>query len=75
MSSVPTVKHANFTILPGHGGSMLPGRATVAYSCVSGYELENPDNNIVECEYGNDDQNRTAFWTGQEKIQCVESKF
>lgn len=64
------VQHANFTILPGHGGN-----ATVAYSCVSGYELENPDNNIVECEYGNDDQIRTAFWTGQEKIRCVKSKF
>ena len=51
MSAIPVVKHANITILPERDGLKLPGNTTAAYSCLSGYELENPDNNIAKCEY------------------------
>ena len=79
LSAVPVVKHANFTILPAHDGSKLPVNTTATYTCVSGYELENPDNNIAKCEYAfknlQNHQSRTAVWTGQEKIRCIEGKF
>ena len=71
------VKHANFTIFPEHDGLKLPGNTIAAYTCVSGYKLENPDNRIVKCEYGLDhsDLSATAVWTVQDKIRCNEGKF
>ena len=79
MSAIPVVKHANITILPGRDGLKLPGNTTATYTCVSGYELENPDNNIAKCEYVfknlQNHQFRTAVWTGHEKIRCIEGKF
>ena len=85
MRTVPVVKKASIKNMPEHDGLMLPGNTTVAYSCVSGYELENPDNNIARCEYefknrtgrpnGSDDQLVIAVWTGHEKIRCIKSKF
>ena len=51
MRTVPEVKNAGNKSMPEHDGLMLPGNTTVAYSCASGYELENPDNNIAKCEY------------------------
>ena len=85
MRTVPEVKNAGNKSMPEHDGLMLPGNTTVAYSCASGYELENPDNNIAKCEYefkdrtgrpnGSDDQFVIAVWTGQEKIRCIEGKF
>ena len=79
------VKNASIKNMPEHDGLMLPGNTTVAYSCTSGYKLENPDNNIAKCEYefknrtgrpnGSNDQYVIAVWTGHEKIRCIESKF
>ena len=79
------VNNTNIPTLPEHDGLMLPGNTTVAYSCTSGYKLENPDNNIAKCEYefknrtgrpnGSNDQYVIAVWTGHEKIRCIESKF
>ena len=79
-STVPVVKHANFTISPEHDGSKLPVNTTAAYTCVSGYELESPDNNIAKCGY-NTVKSVTGrpvvipVWKGQERIRCHEGRF
>ena len=84
-STAPVVTHANITNWIDHDGQKLPGKTTVTYSCVPGYELENPNNNFSRCVYalknltgrsaGYNHQFVAAVWTGQEKIHCNEGKF
>ena len=84
-STAPVVTNANITKWIDHDGKKLPDNTTVTYSCLPGYELENPNNNFARCVYelndptgsyvGNNHQFVTAIWRGQEKVHCVEGKF
>ena len=83
-NTAPMVKHANITKWPEANSPMLPGNTTVTYSCLPGYELENPNNTLAKCVYAL--KNRTgrpvdykhqfvtAIWTGQESIRCNAGK-
>ena len=77
---VPAVQNGYATINSKNDGLMLPGNITAAYSCVPGYQLENPKKYISKCEYHfqnragryKGDRNRLvkAIWKGQEAIRC-----
>ena len=82
MRAVPAIKDAYIPNMPQNNGLLLPRSITVTYSCLPGFELENPSDNTATCDY--DFQSRkgapeidksqivTAIWTGYETIRCRE---
>ena len=82
MKAVPAIPHA-YARNPSNGGSLiLPGNFSMIYSCMPGYELDNPKNNAATCEYqfknrtgrkkGHRHQLVTPIWKNYEAIRCVK---
>ena len=54
----------------------LPKQVTVTYTCNRGYRLQDPNNNVIGCEYVTTPRNGTqnvtakAVWTSADGIVC-----
>ena len=73
--SVPQLYRQNFSI---------PKFVNVTYTCEEGYRLQEPDNNVIGCEYNTTERKgrreydasvvAKAVWTNSERIICRKSK-
>ena len=88
-TAIPAVKHTTHKIhhftfyengtskspLPKQNFS-LPKHVTVTYTCNRGYRLQDPNNNVIGCEYVTTPRNGTknvtakAVWTSADGIVC-----
>ena len=74
-TKIPPLHRQNFTI---------PGYVNVTYSCDEGYRLQDPNTNVIGCEYetkprtglgtGSDDVTAQALWTSTSGIACIKSE-
>ena len=74
-TKVPQLYRQNFSI---------PKFVNVTYTCEEGYRLQEPDNNVIGCEYvttprkGRRERDESvvakAVWTSAERIICIKSK-
>ena len=92
--TIPAVDHATHELqrfLPNTSHPQLyrqnfsiPKFVNVTYTCEEGYRLEEPDNNVIGCEYvttprkGRRERDKSvvakAEWTSAERIICTKSK-
>ena len=95
--TIPAVDHATHELqrfLPNTSHPQLyrqnfsiPNHVNVTYTCEEGYHLQQPDNNVIGCEYVTTDRKGSsiwdisgvsvvakAVWTSAEGIICRKSK-
>ena len=92
--TIPAVDHATHELqrfLPNTSHPQLyrqnfsiPNHVNVTYTCKEGYHLEQPDNNVIRCEYNTEERKgrregdesvvAKAVWTSAEGIICRKSK-
>ena len=75
LTTVPQLYRQNFSI---------PKFVNVTYTCEEGYRLQEPDSNVIGCEYNTEERKgrregdesvvAKAVWTSAEGIICRKSK-
>ena len=54
----------------------VPGYVNVTYTCEKGYQLQNPNSNVIGCKYvttprkGSQNVTAKAVWTSTDEIIC-----
>ena len=93
--SIPLVDHGSYALqcfdaeeteIPplGRQNFTIPRQVNVTYSCDKGYRLQDPNTNLIGCEYvtkrrtrsetKSDDVTAEALWTSTLGIACIKSE-